>query len=188
MSATPYKFHRVKSAFDGELMVVFAPVDERKWPGIDPTRKPKMRNYITQYSAAPPSKSELLARARQMRREPTPAEAVLKRRLRGLGFRSQVVIGKWILDFVCPARMVVIEVDGAHHQWKRSQRNNDHRRDGVLKLNGFVVQRIKNTDAETADLGWITKTSDWRFDFSIVKSVIDLHYADWRRRKMKAAR
>jgi very-short-patch-repair endonuclease len=51
-----------------------------------------------------------------MRRELTNAESQLRQRLRrnqlGVRFRSQVAIVRSIVDFYCPSRRLVLEVDG----------------------------------------------------------------------------
>ena len=63
----------------------------------------------------------LKAPARAMRHEPTPAESILwetvrDRRLSGYKFRRQYTIGRFIVDFVCLERKLIIEVDGEIHQ------------------------------------------------------------------------
>jgi very-short-patch-repair endonuclease len=59
-------------------------------------------------------------RARQLRREPTPAEGRLWQHLRGAQlaayeFRRQYPMGRFIVDFYCPQAKLVIEVDGDTH-------------------------------------------------------------------------
>jgi very-short-patch-repair endonuclease len=62
----------------------------------------------------------MLERAQQLRTNSTPAErrmwSMLRaKRLAGLKFRRQHVVGNFIADFVClPARLIV-EVDGDSH-------------------------------------------------------------------------
>ncbi len=55
------------------------------------------------------------ARARELRREMTPAEKVLWQELRGnklgLHFRRQQIIAGFIADFYCYAASLIIEVD-----------------------------------------------------------------------------
>jgi very-short-patch-repair endonuclease len=60
------------------------------------------------------------ARARELRREMTPAERILWQRLRngqidGAQFRRQHAIGTYIVDFFCAKSKLVIEVDGDVH-------------------------------------------------------------------------
>ncbi|MES1182205.1 MAG: DUF559 domain-containing protein [Myxococcales bacterium] len=83
--------------------------------------------------------------ARRMREQPTASERALWARLSGrkLGvwFRRQVVVGTSIVDFLAPARKLVVEVDGGYHVDGRRQRA-DARRDKRLTRAGFVVLRL----------------------------------------------
>jgi len=59
-------------------------------------------------------------RARQLRREATPAERRLWQHLRGAQlaayeFRRQYPMGRFIVDFYCPQAKLVIELDGDTH-------------------------------------------------------------------------
>jgi very-short-patch-repair endonuclease len=59
-------------------------------------------------------------RARALRNQPTDAEKRLwhflrAQNLRGRKFRRQAAIGAYIVDFVCFADKLVIELDGAQH-------------------------------------------------------------------------
>lgn len=57
--------------------------------------------------------------AKKMRREPAAGEAELWERLRGnkLGFRfrRQAIVRGWIADFWCPAKRLIVEIDGGSH-------------------------------------------------------------------------
>ena len=86
-------------------------------------------------------------RARAMRREPTEAERHLWRLLRdrrfaSLKFRRQETIGRYIVDFVCYERRLVVEVDGGQH----ADNAYDVERDAWLGSRGFRVIRFWNTD------------------------------------------
>ena len=77
--------------------------------------------------------SENLSKRRRLRSEMTRAENCLWLRLRArqfysLRFRRQHGIGPYIVDFYCPERAVVIEVDGDVHAIG-DQRLRDHRRE-----------------------------------------------------------
>ena len=93
-------------------------------------------------------KRELLSRARKMRREPTPAEAVLwealrKGKHRGLRFRRQFIIEPYIVDFYCHKAKVVIEIDGGVHN---TQEEFDQKREDDLQSMGYRIIRFSNHD------------------------------------------
>jgi very-short-patch-repair endonuclease len=99
-----------------------------------------------------PRPTRHLERAKQMRRSMTSAETavwniVRKQRL-GWRFRRQEPIGPFIVDFVCVARRLVVEMDGEGHGG-----DYDQQRDAYLRQLGFRVLRIAN-DA-LADRGWV---------------------------------
>ena len=90
------------------------------------------------------SRSQVLVhRARTMRAEPTLSEAKLWACLAGsqlgVAFRRQVVVGERIVDFLAPARRLVVEVDGGYHQTRMRA---DARRDRELEALGYRVLRI----------------------------------------------
>ena len=93
---------------------------------------------------------ELIQYARQMRREPTPAEALLweslrGRKLGGLKFRRQHPLNAYILDFWCCECQMVIELDGGIHS-DASVREHDRARQGHLELHGYTVLRFRNEE------------------------------------------
>ena len=62
----------------------------------------------------------LLHFAREMRKAPTPSEAILwnalrDRRFRDVKFRRQHVLHPYIVDFYAPVLKLVVEVDGGYH-------------------------------------------------------------------------
>jgi very-short-patch-repair endonuclease len=85
-------------------------------------------------------------RARQLRTESTPAEALLWRLLRNRQllshkFRRQQPLGPFIVDFCCLSARLIIELDGGQHA-KRSLE--DLRRTKWLQDQGFRVIRFWN--------------------------------------------
>jgi leucyl-tRNA synthetase len=92
----------------------------------------------------------LIERARQMRKEPTNAEALLwarlrKRQLGGLKFRRQHINQYFIVDFYCPRVKLAIEIDGPVHD---EQEEYDQEREKILQELGYQVVRFKNADVE----------------------------------------
>ena len=82
----------------------------------------------------------------ELRQNLTPAEKTLWQALRGgklggLKFRRQHPVGKFILDFYCPACQLVIEVDGAIHD---AQMEYDAARTDTLTAHGYTVLRFQN--------------------------------------------
>ena len=65
------------------------------------------------------NKSLLLNRRRELRNNATPEEVLLWSRLKnsqlGFKFRRQHSVGGYIVDFYCPAKRLVIEIDGSEH-------------------------------------------------------------------------
>jgi very-short-patch-repair endonuclease len=87
--------------------------------------------------------------AREMRREPTPAEEALwgllrNRRLAGFKFRRQHPFGKYLIDCYCPAARLVIELDGDSHATDEGRRY-DAERTRYLEARGVLVLRFWNT-------------------------------------------
>ena len=88
--------------------------------------------------------------AQELRNNPTEAEKHLWHILRvgsmGVKFRRQAVIGRYVVDFVCFERKLVIEVDGGQH----NQNQKDVRRDEWLKSQGFeVLEALLNAPTPT---------------------------------------
>jgi very-short-patch-repair endonuclease len=94
----------------------------------------------------------ILARARELRRPLTPPEQKLWQQLRnkqlhGLKFRRQHPFDRFILDFYCPQRQLVIELDG-HHHTEPEQRQYDEARTDWLEAQGLRVVRFSNREVE----------------------------------------
>jgi very-short-patch-repair endonuclease len=83
-------------------------------------------------------------RARQLRSALTESEAALWKLLSAgkarVWFKRQVVVGSFIVDFLGPARKVVVEVDGGYHVARGAA---DARRDRKLARLGYRVVRLE---------------------------------------------
>jgi len=89
---------------------------------------------------------EIEQAARTLRQQLTPAEATLwgalqKRQLKGLKFRCQHPVGRFIVDFYCPSCKLVVEVDGGIHD---QQQTYDNARTQHLESFGYSVVRFSN--------------------------------------------
>jgi len=83
-------------------------------------------------------------RARELRKNMTEVERFLWRQLRlrqfgGHKFRRQQPIGKYIVDFVCLEKKLIVELDGGHHL---EQVAYDLERDAWLEKQGFFILRF----------------------------------------------
>ncbi len=67
--------------------------------------------------------------------------ALRNRRLGGLKFHRQVPIGPFIVDFICHAHGVVVEVDGATHS-QDFEIARDEKRTRFLQSFGLLVHRV----------------------------------------------
>ena len=88
--------------------------------------------------------------ARKMRKALTDAELKLWNELRAhrlmrLSFRRQMPIADYIVDFACPAKKLIVEVDGSQHASKAGVCS-DSVRDAKLKSLGWTVLRFWNDD------------------------------------------
>ena len=85
----------------------------------------------------------IVARAAAFRAAPTTTESLLWEALRaeklGMRFRRQVVLGRYIADFLSPRAKLVVEVDGEVHAGRTGA---DARRDRDLGRMGYRVLRL----------------------------------------------
>ena len=70
--------------------------------------------------------------------------------MEGLKFRSQQPIGRYIVDFVCFEKKIIIEVDGGQHALETKK---DTERDKWLRSQGFKVIRFWNNKVLTDTQG-----------------------------------
>ncbi|WP_298244938.1 endonuclease domain-containing protein [uncultured Bradyrhizobium sp.] len=95
------------------------------------------------------------AAAKRLRANTTPHERVLWRALKdlpmdGSHFRRQAPIGPYVVDFFCPAKRLIIELDGGHHN-EDAMAKRDAERQRWLEDEGYHVIRFWNSEI-TADL------------------------------------
>ena len=91
---------------------------------------------------------KIFGRAKELHRNPTPAEVKLWARLRAhrmvdVHFRNQHAIGNYIVDFCAPRRKLIIELDGSQHL---EQTEYDAERTAFLQARGYRVVRFWNHD------------------------------------------
>ena len=74
-------------------------------------------------------------------------EALRGEGIRGMRFRRQHAVSRFVLDFYCPAHKLAVEVDGSVHD-AADQAERDAARTSALEQLGIRVIRIRNEDVE----------------------------------------
>lgn len=131
---------------------------------LSPGPSPKERgdNKTPNWNTAEPSLYSLLANKRKaLKDNPTAAENILWQELRnqqlGVKFRRQHVIGRFIADFVCIPKKLIIEVDGEIHN---EQKDEDALRTEYLKEKGYTVIRFTNKEVTHDINGVVNKIKE----------------------------
>jgi very-short-patch-repair endonuclease len=100
---------------------------------------------------------------KQLRKSATPQEIILwsllRRKQIRYKFRRQHSIGRYIVDFYCPEKKLIIELDG----WQHREENNegyDLERTKFLELLGYRVLRFWNNDVNKNIEGVILKIEE----------------------------
>ena len=110
-----------------------------------------------------PANHKLKSRARELRKAGSLPEALLwneikGKRICGLDFDRQHVIGNYIVDFFCSATGFIIEIDDKTHELKGEY---DEKRDAYLKSLGLTIMHIPASDVlqnPAAVAHWIENT------------------------------
>ena len=90
--------------------------------------------------------------ARSLRKKMTEAEVRLwqrirKKQLKNLQFYRQKSLGKYIVDFYCPVKKLVVEIDGGQHYDFGELIEKDKERENYLKnILKLKVVRFTNVD------------------------------------------
>ena len=97
-----------------------------------------------------PYKSDLIPRAKELRRQATPQENHLWYDFLHnypARFQRQKTIGSFIVDFYCHAARLVIEIDGSQHYEPQGQAY-DEERTASLRQYGLEVLRFSNREID----------------------------------------
>lgn len=70
---------------------------------------------------------------------------VRNKQVRGLKFRRQHQVGKYIVDFYCPSVRLIVEIDGETHA-SEAGKLNDNIRTRFLQSHGYKVVRYTNRE------------------------------------------
>lgn len=95
--------------------------------------------------------AKILERSRNLRKNATPAEIIFwskvrNRKFKNLKFKRQYPIGKYIADFVCIEKKLIIELDGWQHS---EQESYDLERTKYIENQGYKIFRIWNEELNT---------------------------------------
>jgi very-short-patch-repair endonuclease len=99
--------------------------------------------------------------ARALRNESTDAEKRLWHflragRIRGHKFRRQAAIGSYVVDFVCFAIKLIVELDGPRHL-EQCAAEHDSRRTAWLNGRGYHIIRFRNQELDEDIRGVVDK-------------------------------
>lgn len=97
-----------------------------------------------------PTNPKLKERAKELRKQGVISEVlfwneVKRKKLLGLDFDRQKIIGNFIVDFYVKRLGIVIEIDGESHNYKTEE---DKYRDKYLKNLGLTVLRYSDKDVK----------------------------------------
>ena len=118
----------------------------------------------------------LLARARELRNHSTLAEVLLWKYLKGrqrcgYDFHRQRPISRFIVDFFAPKLKLVVEVDGATHDFRAET---DAVRDRELRALGLEVLRFGDREVKRDALGVAEAIDRWIAEHAISESKSDV--------------
>jgi very-short-patch-repair endonuclease len=113
---------------------------------VDQDQKPKWR-----------VSGKLRSNAKALRHDMTGAERIIwynvrAHRFQGTSFRRQTPVGPYVVDFICHAAKLIIELDGGQH-FEPENISRDVRRDAYLQALGYHVLRFSNLDVMTNKAG-----------------------------------
>ena len=108
--------------------------------------------------------NDLNQKARELRKNMTPQERKLwnilkNRQFYGYRFRRQFPIERYIVDFVCREKKIIVELDGGQHN-QLDEIQYDIERTSFLTSEGYQVIRFWNSDIDRNLLGVYKKLQE----------------------------
>ena len=106
------------------------------------------RGGYKKYTHSKKSTEKSFNNAKQLRKNTTEAEKLLwyyikNKQVKNYKFRRQAAIGNYIVDFLCPKRKLIIELDGGQHN---DNIKYDENRTKYLNTLGYKVLRFWDND------------------------------------------
>ena len=127
--------------------------------GMLPTSKSKI-SVLPQGEDMSCNTKQLIQLGKNLRNNSTKEEIILwqylKQKQLGVKFRRQQPIGRYIADFVCFEKKIIIELDGGQHNEDENIKK-DKIRDCFFEQNGYRVIRIWNNEINQNIEGVINK-------------------------------
>ena len=113
---------------------------------------------------------ENLEKAKYLRKNMTPQERKLWQLLRnhqfyGYEIRRQYPIDKYIVDFICRSKKIIIEIDGGQHNNEKYIEYDEKRTKDLNKL-GYRVIRFWNNDIDK-NIEGVYKTLQKEFNLEV---------------------
>ncbi len=102
-----------------------------------------MKNNLKKYSP-----KYVIKLAQELRKNMTATEEILwsklyNKNLNGLRFRRQHPIDRYIVDFYCHEKRLIIEIDGDIHNFRKKR---DENKEQYLKARNYTVLRFSNDE------------------------------------------
>ena len=93
---------------------------------------------------------KITERCKNLRKNSTPQEVIFwsrvrAKRFKGLKFKRQYSLGRYIVDFICLEKKLIIELDGYQHKEENQERYDEERTEFLEKL-GFKILRFWNNE------------------------------------------
>ncbi len=95
---------------------------------------------------------KIVSLARNLRKKLTPQKEKLwkllrNKRYKNLKFRRQYPIGKYIVDFICREKRLIIELDGGQHN-EPNNIQSDISRSKYIEQYGYTILRFWNNEID----------------------------------------
>src|SRR5665647_63610 len=93
---------------------------------------------------------KIIERCKNLRKNSTPQEIIFwsrvkAKKFKGLKFKRQYSLEKYIVDFICLEKKLIIELDGWQHK-EENQERYDKERTRFLEKLGFRIVRFWNNE------------------------------------------
>lgn len=133
------------------LGVVWSDARKTHWANLPTDERARRRRLLSDGNAAMWAAMSAEERLRfvkaNQRQSPTGIERAIAAILDALAiaYVPQYQIGRYIVDFFVPGKLLVIEADGTYWHSRPDVRAKDDKKDAYLRLSGYTILRIAET-------------------------------------------